>query len=278
MNHLYRYLSEPRPQGRVLVRFAPHRPGSEPRRFLADSRRFFAEPRPRGSGFALLAFLCLLPAAPAQTGFPFQNESLHYTINYSSGLSLGDANLSAHKTAKGWDFTVSLDAAVAGFSLKDKYTASMEGAYCSTQFTRDTIHASKSNKEKTTFDQEKQTARRQTEFPSDGGYSDLSTGACGRDAISFLYFARKELGQGRVPPPQVVYFGSPYTVSQAYTGAQNITLADKKPELTDRLVFTVKGPKSEFTVEVFYARDAARTPLLIKIPQAVGTLSMELVR
>jgi hypothetical protein len=76
----------------------------------------------------------------------------------------------------------------------------------------------------------------------------------------------------------VVYFGAAYTVQPSYTGAQNITLSDKKTEVTDHLVFAVKGPKSEFSVEVFYARDAARTPLLIKIPQAVGTLSLELVR
>lgn len=221
--------------------------------------------------------LCLASAASAQTGFPFQNESLHYTINYSSGLSLGDANLTAHQTSNGWDFTVTIDAAVAGFNIKDKYTATMIAGFCSTEFQRDTIHGSKSAREKTTFDQEKQTAHRQTEFPSDGGYSDMNTGPCGRDAISFLYFARKELGQGRVPPPQVVYFGSPYTVQQSYTGAQTITVGDKK-EVTDHLAFSVKGPKSDFSVEVFYARDAARTPLLIKVPQSVGTLSMELVR
>jgi hypothetical protein len=225
-----------------------------------------------------LAALALGATAPAQTGFPFQNESLHYTINYTSGLSLGDANLSAQKTANGWDFTVTLDAAVAGFNLKDKFTSSMAGLYCSTEFERDTMHGGKSAKEKSTFDQEKQIAHRQTEFPNDGGYSDMSTGSCGRDAITFLYFSRKELGQGRVPPPQVVYFGSPYTVQQSYTGAQNVTLGDKKPEVTDHMVYTVKGPKSEFTVEVFYARDAARTPLLVKIPQAVGTFTMELVR
>jgi len=228
--------------------------------------------------FSFSALLFLASAAPAQTGFPFQNESLHYTISYSSGLPLGDANLSASKTTKGWDFTVTLDAAVAGFNIKDKYTSSMIGGYCTTQFERDTLHGSKTTREKTIFDQDKQTARRQTEYPNDGGFSDLSTGPCGRDAISFLYFARKELGQGRVPPPQVVYFGSPYTIQQSYTGAQNVTLADKKPEVTDHLVFNVKGPKAEFSVEVYYARDAARTPLLIKIPQAVGTLSMELVR
>jgi hypothetical protein len=228
--------------------------------------------------FTFSSLLCLVSTAPAQAGFPFQNEALHYTINYASGLSLGDANLSAHKNAKGWDFTVSLDAAVAGFNVKDKYSATMAGGYCSTELERDTIHGAKTTREKTTFDQDKQTAHRQTEFPSDGGYSDLATGPCGRDAISFLYFARKELGQGRVPPPQVVYFGGPYTVTQSYTGAQNITLADKKPELTDHLVFHVKGSKADFSVEVFYARDAARTPLLIKIPQAVGNLTMELVR
>jgi hypothetical protein len=227
--------------------------------------------------FPVLAALCLISAAPAQTGFPFQNESLHYSINYSSGLSLGDANLSSHKSANGWDFTVTVDAAVAGFTVKDKFTASSIAGFCSTEFLRDTIHGAKTTREKTTFDQDKQTAHRQTEFPSDGGSSDLATGPCGRDAISFLYFARKELGQGRVPPPQVVYFGSPYTVQQSYTGAQSITV-DKKTEVTDHLVFAVKGPKSDFTVEVYYARDAARTPLLIKIPQAVGTLSMELVR
>jgi hypothetical protein len=228
--------------------------------------------------FIFAALFCMISPASAQTGFPFQNESLHYTINYSSGLSLGDANLTAHKSANGWDFTVTLDAAVAGFNIKDKYTSSLIGGFCSTELERDTIHSSKTAREKTTFDQDKGTAHRQTEFPNDGGSSDINTGPCGRDALAFLYFARKELGQGRVPPPQVVYFGSPYTVQQSYTGAQNITLSDKKPEVTDHLVFSVKGPKADFSVEVFYARDAARTPLLIKIPQAVGTLSMELVR
>jgi len=226
----------------------------------------------------LLAALALAGTAAAQTGFPFQEESLHYTINYASGLSLGDANFSAHKTANGWDFTVTVDASVAGFSIKDKYSSSMLAGYCSTELRRGMIHGSKTTTDKTTFDQEKQSAHREIEVPANGGHTDLATGQCGRDGIAFVYFARKELGQGRVPPPQVVYFGSAYTVQQSYTGAQTIALADKKPEVTDHIVFTVKGPKSQFSVEVYYARDAARTPLLIKIPQTAGTLSMELVR
>jgi hypothetical protein len=193
-------------------------------------------------------------------------------------LSVGDANLTARKTAIGWDFTVTLDAGVPGFPIKDKYTSSTIAGYCSAELKREILHGGKTTREKTTFDQEKGTARRVTEFPNDGGFTDMTTGPCGRDAIAFVYFARKELGQGRVPPAQAVYFGSAYSVRQNYTGAQTVTLADKKPEVTDHLVYSVKGPKAEFTVEVYYARDAARTPLLIKIPQTAGTLSMELVR
>jgi hypothetical protein len=171
-----------------------------------------------------------------------------------------------------------LDAGVPGFPIKDKYTSSTIAGYCSAELKREILHGGKTTREKTTFDQEKGTAHRVTEFPNDGGFTDLTTGPCGRDAIAFVYFNRKELGQGRVPPAQAVYFGSAYSVKQSYTGAQTITLADKKPEVTDHLVYSVKGPKAEFTVEVYYARDAARTPLLIKIPQTAGTLSMELVR
>jgi hypothetical protein len=225
----------------------------------------------------LAAALWLAGAAAAQTGFPFQNESLHYTVNSPGGLSLGDANLTAHKTSNGWDFTITVDAGVPGFSIKDKYSSSMTG-YCSTELKREILHGGKTTREKTTFDTEKGTAHRVTEFPNNGGFTDLNTGTCGRDAIAFAYFARKELGQGRVPPAQTVYFGAAYSVRQNYTGAQTITLADKKPEVTDHLVFSVKGPRAEFTVEVFYARDAARTPLLIRIPQTAGALSMELVR
>lgn len=232
----------------------------------------------RHFSLTLAAALGLAAAASAQTGFPFQDETLHYTVNSPGGLSLGDANLTAHKTSTGWDFTITLEAGVPGFAIKDKYTSSMLAGYCSSELRREIVHGGKITREITTFDQQNGTGHRVTEFPKDGGFSDVTTGPCGRDAIAFLYFARKELGQGRVPPAQTVYFGSAYSVRQNYTGAQPVTLPDKKPEVTDRVVFSVKGPKAEFTVEVYYARDAARTPLLIKIPQTAGALSLELVR
>ena len=41
---------------------------------------------------------------------------------------------------------------------------------------------------------------------------------------------------------------------------------------------SVKGPASEITFEVFFLKDRARTPALVRVPLALGTFSMELVR
>jgi hypothetical protein len=47
---------------------------------------------------------------------------------------------------------------------------------------------------------------------------------------------------------------------------------------TDKVTCTVKGPNSEVKFDMYFARDPARTPLVIKAPLAMGTFSMELIR
>ncbi|HXB67305.1 MAG TPA: DUF3108 domain-containing protein [Candidatus Acidoferrales bacterium] len=229
-----------------------------------------------------------LPAADNLTGFPFQNETLRYNVNWPSGLSLGEAIVSASKVTAGkdtaskpgaaWNFALNLTVSIPGFPLGDTYRSSAAATdLCSTELNREVSHGSKKVTEKTTFDQKNGTAKRQTVTPAGGGSSDLSFHGCGQDGLAFWFFARRELGQGRVPPPETVFFGSGYTVRLEYTGAQTIPVAEK-PTVTDHLVAHVKGPASDFTFEIFYARDAARTPLLLKVPVTVGTISLELVR
>jgi hypothetical protein len=221
--------------------------------------------------------LALAPVAVAQTGFPFQDESLHYNVNWPSGLSLGEATFTAHHKAGAWDLAMTLDAGVPGFAVADKIRSSVTDDLCSLELERDISHGARKTREKTAFDQKKGEATRTTVFPLGGGTSTFTFTSCPRDAMAFLYFARRELGQGRVAPAQTVFFGSAYSVRMDYTGAQTITLNDK-PSVTDHLVVNVKGPKSSFSFEMFFARDAARTPLLIRVPLSVGTFSMELVR
>ena len=225
----------------------------------------------------LAVWLLLAWPAVGQTGFPFQDETLRYGIGWQSGLSLGEASLTAHHTDKGWVFTVSVNAAVPGFTLNDSYHTVTDNGLCSLQLDRTMDHGGKSDTERTIFDQAAGSAKRVTLFPAGGGETTFGILSCARDAVAYVYYAREELGQGRMPPPQQVYFGSAYAAHLTYVGEATLPVGDK-PTVTDHLTVSLKGPKSDTTVEVFYARDAARTPLAIRIPAKLGTLSLELAR
>jgi hypothetical protein len=92
-----------------------------------------------------------------------------------------------------------------------------------------------------------------------------------------LFYARRELGQGRVPAPQQILFGGLYDMTLTYAGEQTIQVGGK-PAISDKVLCSVKGPSSSEEFEMYFARDPARTPLLVKVPFPVGSFSMELVR
>jgi len=213
-----------------------------------------------------LTFLfCLLPVSA---------ESLRYSINWASGLSLGEATLRADKGKEAWDFEVTMDASIPGFALRDRYESNATLDLCSLQLEKTFTHGSRKADEKVTFDQQKNTATRQT---NGGGKSELSVSSCAKDALTFMQFARRELAQGRLAPQQTVDFGAIYNVRIEYTGPQRIKLGDSGVD-ADRVLATIKGPTTDVTVEIFFARDAARTPLLARIPLALGSFTVELIR
>ncbi len=76
--------------------------------------------------FALIALSALAfaaePSAPtALNGFPFTDEDLNYSINWPSGINLGEAHLHAKHSGPNWDFAFTVDAGVPGFQVKDVY-------------------------------------------------------------------------------------------------------------------------------------------------------------
>ena len=230
--------------------------------------------------FSFSLFLAAAPvlAADQLTGFPFQSETLRYNIQWPSGISMGEASIGAQRSgAAGWRFDMHFSAGVPGVLFADTYRSNVTAELCSADLERTMTHGSKKVTEKTTFDQTRNLAERQTLSPAGGGKSELHLPACARDALAFQFFARREMGQGRVPQASKVFFGSPYDVRMEYTGAMDIPFGGKN-QVTDHVNVYVKGPASDSTVEIFYARDAARTPLLIKIPAPVGKISLELVR
>jgi hypothetical protein len=219
----------------------------------------------------------ILVAALLAAGIPAAAESLTYNINWASGLSAGEATLSSTKstdTARAWSLDLNLDASVPGFTVKDHYHSTANAEMCSVRLDKDTSRGLRKTKETDTFDQEKHQLKRETEG---GGHSEVSTGMCARDALAFLQFVRKELEQGRLAPRQAVTFGAEYQVRFDYTGVQRIKSGEKSIE-AERIQATIKGPSTDVTCEIFFSRDAARTPVLARIPLSVGTLTLELVR
>ena len=233
-------------------------------------------------GAPVLASFCIFLAAyPGSTATApkFSNEQLHYSVNWPSGLSLGEGQLHTSRTKAGdgpdrMSLEFTLDAAVPGFQVQDRYKSEATLGFCSISLDRKSVHGKKKADEKTTFDPDHGTAVRET---AGGGKSELKTGTCGKDALAYLYFLRLELSQGRLPPSQPVFFGSAYQLRVEFAGTQTIKLGETSVE-ADRLKASLKGASSDIDFEVFFLKDAARTPALVRVPLSLGTFSMELVR
>jgi len=218
------------------------------------------------------------PANPELTGFPFTDETLNYNINWPSGLSLGEGHLRARHSTGGWAFALTLDASVPGFAVKDSYSSRSNSDFCSIEFSKQFAHGARQGSENEAIDRSHETATRTTvKDGKEAGKSEFPIPDCVKDALTLLFYARRELGQGRVPPPQSVLFGGLYQARLDYAGAEMIQIAER-PVQTDKIVCSLKGPASSVEFEIYFARDPARTPLLFKVPLPLGRFSMELVR
>jgi hypothetical protein len=213
-----------------------------------------------------------LAETPALTGFPFQDETLRYRVSWPGGAGLGEGRMTARRIeGNRWEFELTLDASVPALTVKDRYLSTATADLCSVSFERESAHGPRKAHETVTFAQDDHKAHRS---PIGGwGSTDFSVPACARDALTFLYFTRREMGQGRVPPPDKIVYGGPYDIQLGYPGPETL-----KGAVTDRLVSTVRGPSSNIDFDLLFARDAARTPVLIRVPLALGTFSLELMR
>jgi hypothetical protein len=218
-------------------------------------------------------------------------EQLHYNVSWPSGLSLGEASLSVSKTPAAADkpgsiqseFT--LDASIPGFQVTDHYSSRANTDYCSEHFDKKLRHGPRQADEAMKFDQENKKASRETLTAShdpgpegvDLGKSEVSAPACAKDALTYLAFLRNELAEGRLPQEQPVFFGAAYDIKVDFRGAETVKVGDASVD-TDRVNVSLKGPASDVTFTVFFKRDAGRTPVLFRVPLAMGIFSMELAK
>ncbi len=225
-----------------------------------------------------IGYLAVSVVALAQG--PARDESLNYSVNWPSGLSLGEANLRAKLLAaeegkpERWQFELLLDASIPGFQIAERYRSTATTALCSMELEKNATRGKRKTQETSAFDATRNILTRQT---SGGGKSEIPIAACARDALTFIQHLRREVAQGRIPPAQKVYLGAAYDLRFQYGGAQRLSIGGEAVD-AERIVVSFKGPASELTFDLFLARDAARTPVLVRAPLAMGTFSMELTR
>ena len=201
------------------------------------------------------------------------SEHLRYQINWPSGISLGEGQLKTVEADGQWKLELVLEGSIPGFQMIDRFHATLNSKFCTTQFERDSLHGTRKSKEKTTFDLAAAKANRQTEG---GGSSEISIGPCPRDALGFLFFARQELIAGRLPAALAIYAGATYQLRMELLGARTVAIGGA-PMQADCYRISVKGDASDATFEVLFAKDEARTPVLVRVPFVLGTFTMELI-
>lgn len=222
-----------------------------------------------------LVFSCVWLAGGA-TVAQRSDEQLHYSINWPSGLSLGEGDLHVKTSPSGsLQSELTIEASVPGFAVLDRFRSLQKGdGFCSTEFDKNLSHGRKRSEEKVTFHAQNGTATRETKG---GGTSEVTTGACGRDPLALLSYLRGELRSGRLPSTQTVVFGAPYRVRLEFGGSQMLNVGEARFD-ADRILVFLKGPASDTSFEIYFSKDAARIPLLVKVPFPLGTISMELAR
>ena len=219
-------------------------------------------------------------AAPAVAKAPSAGgETLNYSVNWPTGLSLGEARLQTVRrdTPEGvrWSTTFHLDASVPGFPVIEDHKSTADSSFCSIEFEKKYTHGKRQADEKLTFDQSAKHAVRET--AGGGGRSEVDTPACAKDALAYIGYIRQEIAAGRLPPQQPVYYGAAYQLRVEFSGTQHLRIGEESLD-ADRISATLKGPASEVSFEVFFSKDPARTPVLVRVPLPLATFSLELVR
>lgn len=207
-------------------------------------------------------------------------ETLRFEVTWPSGLSLGEGEMTSTFDGAKHDMSFKVEAAVPGFAVVESATSVATPNFCSLEFNKSSERGKRKAEEQTIFDAGKLTAARKTlkiGTAKSDGKSEMKIGSCPKDALTFLYFLRRELVAGRLPASQPVYYGGPYPVRVQYIGTQSVRSGAEMIE-ADKLTATIKNASGEFAVSLLFARDAKRTPISVTIPVAVGKFTVEFSR
>jgi hypothetical protein len=216
--------------------------------------------------YGLAMATCAYGAGPRE-------EQFRYEVKWPSGLGLGEAQMSAARDGANWVLQFEIEASIPGFRVLDRYRSVVDERFCSMEFQKEFEHGARKGKETTTFAEGK--GKRVT--AGGGGTTLFDAPECARDALAYLFFTRDEVAKGRIPASQKLFFGAGYDVRMQFGGAGPVKVSEAPLE-ADKLLVTITTANGKLELELFLARDEARTPVMVRVPFAMGNFSMEWVR
>ncbi len=203
------------------------------------------------------------------------DERLTYKVAWPSGLEVGTAELRVRPSDRGWQFDMTLRASLPDFEVDDTFVSRTNADLCSVEFRKHVRHGKKRADEMLRFG-ERAVERAnldpiRRERPGVTGAS-----ACAKDALASLYFVRRDLAAGRIPPPEDVFFGARYRLRLEYKRTHWLPWGDERRH-ADEIEVDVRGPSSRHRFQAFFGQDEARTPLLVQVEFEDRVFSMRLV-
>jgi uncharacterized protein DUF3108 len=201
---------------------------------------------------------------------------LSFNLIWPSGITLGEATLTASRAGKQIHLEASVVADIPQYHVGYTFASDADENLCSIRFS-ETLREGRSTRETTfDFDQAKHVVRR----TRGGRTTESPIPDCARDPVALLYHFRRQLAAGllKVGTPEATgefYLGDNYTVHYDAIAAESVKVGSKTPG-GDRFLIRVQDHGEERSFEVWIRTDASRAPVAVRVPLSLGTLAAEL--
>lgn len=199
-------------------------------------------------------------------------ETLRFKLSWPSGVSLGEAVLTA-SVVQGQlhlEMTVEADLPIQNISGKFSSVATADGL-CSIQYHRKMTEGSKTSEESIEFDQKAHQAKRTV----NGQTATLPVSECAKDPLAFLYYFRSEISQHRTAQASSIVL-APEKHLDISGGVTETITAGGRQRKAQKFSAAIRYPYTSKSFEVWFSTDGHWEPLLVRLPSPLAVFSAEI--
>ena len=202
-----------------------------------------------------------------------KGEKLTYKLLWPSGVSLGEAVMESSPSGAETHFQVTVEISLPQYALRHSSSSAATGeALCSLRFHQETGEGAKKWwEESVEFNQAAHEAHR----TRDGQTTTASIAACAQDPLTFIYYFRSRLAEGKPPDSGTLYRGENFNVRVRAAGTETVAFRGQQ-RATEKYVATFPSQNQEVTIDLWISTDAERVPVRMRVPSPLAVFTAEL--